>query len=44
MHTNKIHHVTTINRVAEELGEDETIDVTVTRQAGRLTGERQHRW
>jgi hypothetical protein len=23
MHTNKVHHVTTINRVAEELGEDE---------------------
>ena len=22
MHTNKVHHVTTINRVAEELGED----------------------
>jgi hypothetical protein len=23
MHINKVHHVTTINRVAEELGEDE---------------------
>ncbi len=23
MHVNKVHHVTTINRVAEELGEDE---------------------
>jgi hypothetical protein len=23
MHTNKVHHVTTISRVAEELGEDE---------------------
>ena len=23
MHTKKVHHVTTINRVAEELGEDE---------------------
>lgn len=23
MHTNKVHHVTTINRVAKELGEDE---------------------
>jgi hypothetical protein len=23
MHTNKVHHVTTINRVAEQLGEDE---------------------
>ena len=23
MHTNKVHHVTTINRVAEDLGEDE---------------------
>ena len=23
MHTNKVHHVTTINRVAEELGEHE---------------------
>lgn len=22
MHTNKVHHVTTIDRVAEELGED----------------------
>jgi len=23
MHVNKVHHVTTINRVAEDLGEDE---------------------
>ncbi len=23
MHTNKVHHVTTINRIAEQLGEDE---------------------
>jgi hypothetical protein len=23
MHVNKVHHVTTINRVAEQLGEDE---------------------
>jgi hypothetical protein len=23
MHVNKVHHVTTINRVAQELGEDE---------------------
>ena len=23
MHTNKVHHVTTISRVAEDLGEDE---------------------
>jgi len=23
MHVNKVHHVTTINRIAEELGEDE---------------------
>ena len=23
MHTNKVHHVTTIDRVAEQLGEDE---------------------
>ena len=23
MHTNKVHHVTTINRVAEQIGEDE---------------------
>jgi len=23
MHTNKVHHVTTINHVAEQLGEDE---------------------
>ena len=28
MHVNKVHHVTTINRVAEDLGEDEDCETS----------------